>query len=195
MAYESGMSGYDGYPGPCSLHRTPFTSIGQSFFWWVHRFSSDDAILDIGFGDREFIVETTLFYPTINARFAPWELLLAHKVSDSQAISGSAWVLSSDFMERTIAKMAGGIQKYWPVLSRPDPAIVDRAQELSGRRLIFAQEEQRTRDRERAIIQASRAFHENRFEEAVKLLAPFKNDDTLPRSSKMLFKLALKKQQ
>jgi hypothetical protein len=185
MTYETGLSSHDGYREPSSLQSKPFDSIRGSFFWWVHRFRSHDAILDIGFGDRESIVESTLFYPAIEARFAPWELLLAIEAPDSQAMSGNAWVLASDFMERTITEMAEGIRRYWPILSRPDPAIVDRAQELRGRRLIFAQDEQRRRDRERASIQASRAFHENRLEEAINLLSPYKDDEDLPRSSKI----------
>jgi len=195
MAYEVGLSSHDGYRGPSTLRHRPFESIRGSFFWWVHRFSSGEAILDVGFGDREFIVETTLFYPAIEARFSPWELLLAHEVPDPQAISGNTFVLTSDFMERTIAAMAEGISRYWQILSHPDPAIVDRAQELRGRRLIFAQEEQKRRDRERAAIQASRAFHENRFDEAINLLSPYQNDEDLPRSSKMLLHVAQKKQQ
>jgi|APGre2960657404_1045060.scaffolds.fasta_scaffold49408_2 hypothetical protein len=194
-SYTAGMSSYDGYPGPCTLKSKPFASVGQTFFWWIHRFSSSEAVLDIGFGDREFIVETTLFYPSINARFAPWELLLAHEVHDSQAMSGNAFVLTTDFMERTIIAMAEGIQTYWPILSVPDPVIVDRAQTLRGRRMIFAQEEQRKKDRERASIQASLAFHARRFGEAIKLLAPFKDDEELSRSSKMLLHVAQKKQQ
>jgi hypothetical protein len=195
MAYEAGLSGYDGRPGSCSLHRKPFASVGQNFFWWIHRFSSNETILDIGFGDREFIVETALFYPAIEARFALWELLLALKAPNPLVGSGNAWVLSTDYMERTVAEMAEGIRKYWPVLSVPNPSIVDRARELRGRRLIFAQEEQRRRDRERASIRASRAFHEHRFEEAIRLLTPFKDDEGLSRASKMLFLLAQKKQQ
>jgi hypothetical protein len=194
MAYESGLSSHDGYLGPSTLHRRAFESIRGSFFWWVHRFSSSEAILDVGFGDREFIVETTLFYPSIDARFAPWELLVAHEVLDPHVVSGNTFVLTADFMERTVASLADGFRRYWQTLAHPDPSIVDRAQELRGRRLIFAQEEQRRRDRERAAIQASRAFHENRLEEAVKLLAPYQDDEDLPRSSKMLLRVAQKKQ-
>jgi hypothetical protein len=194
MAYESGLSSHDGYLGPSTLHQRAFESIRGGFFWWVHRFSSSEAILEVGYGDREFIVETTLFYPSIDARFAPWELLVAHEVLDPQAVSGNTFVLTTDFMERTIASLAEGVRRYWRILSHPDPSIVDRAQELRGRRLIFAQEEQRRRDRERAAIQASRAFHENRIEEAVKLLAPYKDDEDLSRSSKMLLHVAKKKQ-
>lgn len=195
MAYEAGLSSHDVYRGPSTLKPRTFESIRGSFFWWIHRFSSVEAILDVGFGDREFIVETTLFYPSIDARFAPWELLIAHQVPDPQSLSGNAFVLTADFMERTITEMAAGVQQYWTILSRPDPAMVDRAQELRGRRLMFAQEEQRSRDRERASIQASRAFHENRLEEAIRLLSPYKDDKDLSRSSKMLLDVAQKKQQ
>lgn len=195
MVYESGLSSHDGYLGPSTLNQRTFESIRGGFFWWVHRFVSPEAILDVGFGDREFIVETTLFYPSIEARFAPWELLIAHEVPDPQALSGNTFVLTCDFMERTIAALSEGFRRYWQILQRPEPSFVDRAQELRGRRLIFAQDEQRRRDRERATIQASRAFHDNRIEEAVKLLAPYRDDEDLPRSSKMLLHVARKKQQ
>lgn len=191
--HSSGLSGCDGHPGECTLQNKEFSSVSGVFFWWIHRFASEDAVLDVGYGDREFIVETTIFYPSIQARFAPWELLLAHEVPDSQAMSGNVWVLTADFMERTIAALAEGTQKYWPKLLRPKPAIVDRARELRGRRLIYAQEEQRRRDRERASIQASRAFHENRMEEAIALLSPFENDEELPRSSRLLLEAAHKR--
>jgi hypothetical protein len=194
-SHSSGLSGFDGYPGLCTLKAKPFTSVAGSFFWWVHRFSTDACVMDIGFGDREFIVETTVFYPAINARFAPWELLLADEVADPQAISGNAWVLTEDFMERTVLSIGSGIRKYWPRLSQPEPVIVDRARELRGRRLIFAQEEQRKRDRERAAIKASRAFHESRYEEAIKLLTPYQNDEGLSRSAQMLLHVAQKRKQ
>jgi len=191
--YSSGISGRDNYPGPSTVLPKPFTSVGSHFFWWIHRFKCDSAIFDIGFGDREFIVETALYYPAIKKSFSPWELLLACEVHDSQAMSGNAFVGSTDFMERTIAELAEGTRKYWPTLSHPKPHIIDRAQELRGRRLIFAQEEQRKRDRESASIQASRAFHENRIDEAIKLLTPFKNDQDLSSSSKMLLRVAQKR--
>lgn len=193
--YSSGLSGYDGYPGLCTLHPKDFSRVQGSFFWWVHRFTSVEAVFDIGFGDREFIVETKIFYPAINTSFAPWELLLAHEVSDSQAMSGNAWVLSTDFMERTVSGIAEGTRKYWPRLSVPEPAIVDRAHKLRGRRMIYAEEEQRRSDRERAAIQASRAFHENRFDEAIRLLNPYKDDAELSRSSKILLHVAHKRKE
>jgi len=191
--YSSGLSGYDGYPGPCTLQAKPFSSIGNSFFWWVHRFSVHDSIVDIAFGDREFIVETKIYYPTINASFAPWELLTALEVTDPQAMSGNAWVLSTEFIERTVSRIAAGTRKYWPKLSRPEPYVVDRAQELRGRRLIYAQEEQRRRDRDRDSIQASRAFHENRLADAIRLLDTYKDDQELSRSSRRLLQIAQKK--
>lgn len=193
--YASGLSSYDGYPGLCTLQAKPFSSVGNSFFWWVYRFSVDDSTFDIGFGDREFIVETRIYYPTINAIFAPWELLAAHNVTDPQAMSGNAWVLSTELMERTVSSIAAGTRKYWPKLSRPEPSVVDRAQELRGRRLIYAQEEQRKRDRERACIQASRAFHENRLTDAIRLLDVYKDDKELSRSSRMLLHVAQKQKQ
>lgn len=193
-AYSSGLSKHDGYLEPCTLQSKPFDSVSSCFFWWVHRFKHDEAIYDIGFGDREFIVETAIYYPAIKTRFAPWELLAACKVPDSQVMSGNAWVLSIDFMERTVAELAEGTRKYWSMLSHPESRMVDRARELRGRRLIFDQEEQRKRDRVRASIHASRAFHENRFEEAIKLLSPYKDDAELSRASKMLLHIARKKQ-
>jgi hypothetical protein len=167
--HTSGLSACDGYPGLCSLHSRDFSAVSGSFFWWIHRFTFPDSVLDVGFGDREFMVETSLFYPSIITRFAPWELLAAHQVPDSQAMSGNAWVLSADFMDRTIASISDGCTRHLPLLLRPDPKLIDRAQEMRGRRLIYAQQEQRKRDRERAVIQASRAFHESRPDEAVTL--------------------------
>ena len=191
--HESGESSFDGYRGPSSLLTRAFSDVVSRFYWWIHRFTLDKTVFEIGYGDRESIVETTIYYTGIQARFAPWELLLAAEVSDPHVMSGNAWVLTPDFMQRTISSISDGTRRYWHLLASPEPALVDRAQELRGRRLIFAQDEQRKRDRERAVLQASRAFHENRLDEAIKILDPYKDDQDLPRSSTMLLKAAMKR--
>ncbi len=188
--YQSGLSGYDGYPGPCTLKSTGFTVVGCTFFWWVHRFSSDYSVFDIGYGDRESVVETKIYYLGPKMWFAPWELLVAHGASDPQAMSGNAWVLTMDFMERTISSIATGTRKYWSLLARPNEALLKRTERLRADRLASAQQEERRKERERASVQASRAFHEGRIEEAIKLLGPFQNDEELSRSSRMLLDVA-----
>jgi hypothetical protein len=90
--HESGESNFDGYRGPSSLLTRDFSDVVSRFYWWIHRFTLDRTVFEIGYRDRESIVETTIYYTDIQARFAPWELLLAAEVPDSQAMSGNACV-------------------------------------------------------------------------------------------------------
>jgi hypothetical protein len=128
-----------------------------------------------------------LFYAGIPDRFAPWELLSAAQVADPHVVSGEAWVLTPDFVFRVIEKLAAGLQMHWSVLGAPAPAIIDRARVLRGKRMLFAQDEQRRRDRERSSIQASAAFHAGRYAEARSLLEPFQHDaELIPSAAKIL---------
>ena len=68
--------------------------------------------------------------------------------------------------------------------------MIDRARVLRGQRMDFAQEEQRRRNRERASIQASVAFHNGEYSEAMRLLEPYRDGDGLSRSSAMLLRMA-----
>ncbi|MBL9134384.1 MAG: hypothetical protein JNK85_00885 [Verrucomicrobiales bacterium] len=149
-----------------------------------------DTTFEIAYGDREFVIETVVFYAGIPDRFAPWEVLSAAQVTEPHVVSGEAWVLAPDFVVRVIDRISEGIRQHWGILGAPKPEIVDRARVLRAKRMLFAQEEQRRLDRERACVQASAAFHAGRFAEAKRLLEPFRHDAALTRSSVKLLEMA-----
>lgn len=188
-----GESCYDAWPAPSSLKPRRYEELDGRFFWWINRFVVGETTFEIAYGDREFLIETMLFYVGIPDRFAPWELLTAAQVADPHVVSGEAWVFAPDFVVQVIGRLADGIWKHWSFLSHPKPEIIDRACVLRGKRMVFAQQEQRRHDRERASIQASTAFHAGRYAEAIRLLEPFRNDAELAPSSAKIIELAEKR--
>jgi len=188
-----GESCYAGWPGPSSLKPRRYEELDGRSFWWINRFIAGATTFEIAYGEREFLIETMLFYSGIPDRFAPWELLTAAQVSNPHVVSGEAWVLAPDFAIRVIDRIADGIRLHWGLLGIPVPEVVDRAHVLRGKRMLFAQEEQRRRDRERASVQASAAFHAGRYAEAKRLLEPFKGDAGLAPSSAKMLQMAEKK--
>ncbi|MCO5051771.1 MAG: hypothetical protein M9920_05665 [Verrucomicrobiae bacterium] len=188
-----GESCYDERLGPSSLKLKSYAELDGRFFWWINRFIVDGTTLDIAFGDREFLIETAIFYDKIKNHFAPWELLSAAKVPNAHVISGEAWVLEPDFMVRIVERMAQGIQQHWNIISKATPPLIDRVCVMRNSRMIFNQEEQRRKDRERASTHASAAFHAGRYAEARSLLEPFKRDRELPPSAAKILELAEKK--
>ena len=182
-----GESCHDSWPAPSTLKSISHKELDGRFFWWINRFIVKDAKFEICYGDREFLIETMLFYAGIKDRFAPWELLMAAGVSDPHDVSGEAWVLKPDFMVSVIDELTTGIKQHWSILGKPQPDIIDRALVLRGKRMLFAKEEQRRRDRERAVVRASTAFHASKYAEAKRLLEPFENDaDLIPSALKIL---------
>ena len=188
-----GESCFDGWPGPSQLKTTPYSELDGRFFWWVNRFVVGQTTFDVGFGDREFLVETMMFYAGIKDHFAPWLLLSAAGIPNPQALSGNVWVLEPDFMIQTVGEIAEGLHAHWSVIRSPVPILLDRARTLLGKQMLFNQEEQRRRDRDRACIQASLAFHAGRFAEAKRLLEPFRADAGLPASSAKILDMAERK--
>jgi hypothetical protein len=168
-----GESCYDSWPAPSTLKSRSHKELDGRFFWWINRFIVKDTTFEICYGDREFLIETMLFYAGIKDRFSPWELLTAAGVSNPHVASGKAWVLAPDFMVSVIDELATGIKQHWNILGKPQPEIIDRALVLRGKQMLFAKEEQRRRDRERAVVHASNAFHAGKYSEAKHLLEPF----------------------
>jgi hypothetical protein len=191
--HSIGHSAFNGWPGPSSISKRSYQDLNGSFFWWINRFEFEGCTLDIGYGDREFIIEPMLYYRGIKDHFGPWELLSAATVPNPHVASGAAWVLSVDFMRKTIQSTSEGLIAHWTLLASPSHDMIDRALVMRGQRMVFAQEEQRRRDRERATIQASAAFHNGDYLEAIRLLEPYRDDDNLPRSSAMLLRIAKQK--
>jgi hypothetical protein len=191
--HTTGLSNFDGYPGPSSITLRQHSKVGDGIFWWVNRFETGRTTFDIGYGDREALIETMLYYEGIRDRFAPWELLEAARVPDKLTVTGEMWVHKPDFMKQVIARIGEGLTQHWGILSSPSEEIIDRALVLRGKRMIFAQEEQRRRDRERSCVKASIAFHAGNPTEAIRLLEPFEHDTELSRSSKMMLDLARRK--
>lgn len=176
-----------------SLEPKRYEELDGRFFCWINRFIVGDTTFDISYGDREFLIETMLYYAGIPDRFAPWELLAASRVSEPHVVSGEAWVLEPNFVIRVIDRIAVGLRQHWSLLGNPQPEIIDRARVLRVKRMVFAQEEQRRKDRERANIRASSAFHAGRYAEAKRLLEAFKDDAELPPSAAKILKMAEKR--
>lgn len=185
-----GESCFDRGAGPASLKHRRHMELEGRFFWWINRFIADGTTFEIGYGDREAIIETRLFFAAIRKRFEPWELLSAAQVTDPHAVTGQDRVLTPGSMTGIIAHIADGIREHWHILAKPTFELIERALVLRGKRLQQAQEEQRRRDRERASANASAAFHAGRFAEAIRPLEPFKSDAELSRSSAMMIELA-----
>ena len=185
-----GHSELDGWPGPSSISKRPYQDLEGCFFWWINRFQIECCTLDIGYGDREFVIEPMLYYQGIKDHFAPWELLSATTVPNPNVASGASWILSVDSMKKTIRTISEGLIAHWEIFASPSRETIDRARVIRGQRMAFAEKEQRRRDRERASIQASVAFHNGEYPEAVRLLDPYRDDDDLSRSSAMLLKMA-----
>ena len=192
-AHTVGHSEFKGWPGPSSISKRAYQDLEGSFFWWINRFHIEGCTLDIGYGDRDFVLEPILYYQGVKDHFAPWELLSAANVRNPHVASGAAWILSVDFMKKTIRSTSEGLIAYWDILASPSHDIIDRARAMRGQRIVFAREEQRRRDRERASIQASVAFHNGEYSEAMRLLEPYRDDDDLSRSSAMLLRMAKRK--
>jgi hypothetical protein len=188
-----GESCYDGWPAASSLKSRCYEELDGRFFWWISRFVVGDTTFEIAYGDREFLMETMLFYAGIPDRFAPWELLSAAQVADPHVVSGEAWVLTPDFVIRVIDRLGDGVRQHWSILGKPTPQVIDRARVLLGKRMLFAREEQRRQDRERASIQASTAFHAGKYEDAKRLLEPFRDDAGLSRSAAMILEMTERK--
>lgn len=190
-----GRSDCNGGPGPSSISKRTYQDLTGSFFCWINRFQIEGCTFDIEYGGREFILELMLYYKGAKDPFAPWEILSAATVPDPQVASGASWVLSVDSMKKMIQSTSSGIIAHWALLASPSHDMIDRARVMRRQRMVFAQEEQRRRDRERASIQASVAFHAGDYATAIRLLEPYCNDKDLPRSSAMLFRMAKQKQE
>jgi hypothetical protein len=192
-AHSVGHSDFHDWPGPSSISQRAYQDLDGSFFWWINRFQIEGCTLDLGYGDREFILEPMLYYKGIKDHFAPWEILSASTVPNPQVASGAAWVLTLDFMKKTIQATSEGLIAHWTLLASPSHDMIDRVRVMRGQRMVFAQEEQRRCDRERASIQASAAFHAGDYAKTIRLLETYCDDEDLPRSSAMLFRMAKQK--
>ncbi len=187
--YDSGFSTFEGEPRKLKKRKTEIPGL----FWFICRYTLPEFYIEIGFGDKEFLVEARLHYPQFNLVHSPTILAEAAKRNEP-GLGGRAFVLEVDFMRRTVQEICDGLKKHWDLFSSPSPQVFDRAQEILGRRLVFAQEEQRKRDLERASIRASESFHQGDFRKTVEYLAPFESESNLSKSASKMLVLAKKKQ-
>lgn len=193
VKHSVGKSNFDGLKTPSTLSSVSHESIGNSLFWWINRFETDKCTLDISYGDREFMVETTLYYKGIEGEFGVWEIMMGAQVPQPTSASGASFVSSVEFMDKVISKMSEGIKSNWELISSPSNDVIDRSRVLRGERMVFAQEEQRKKDREKACIQASTLFHSGEFDKAIQLLEPYEKDEDLTPSSAKLLVMAKQK--
>lgn len=190
--HSEGYSRFDVYPGLCSLRQSDHTSV-PSIFDFIVRFTDQQAVLELHYGDRELIIELSIVYPMIGQRFCPTELLRAASVPSSGSGSGGAWVHTQEHINRLVSEASMTLQSHWPLLREIHPKIIDRALELRGQKLAFDAAEQRRRDRESACIRASRLFHQGDFAGSRSVLLPYLKDVELGMSSRKLYELASKR--
>ena len=186
--YTSGFSQFEGNPRSLMKRKTKIPGL----FWFICRFQFPSVVLDIGYGDKEFIVEPELYYPQIDRYYYPTFLVEAAGRNKEKGLGGNTFVIDLGFMKRTIQELATAIKSTWDILESPSQEIFDRVQVILGKKMIFDQEMQRKKDRERDSIIASKAFHEGDYERVLSLLSPYQNDQELSMATKKIFKMAHK---
>lgn len=185
-----GFSTFDGVTGTL---RASDCSRVPGIFSYVVRYVDAEATLEVTYGDRELLVDASVFYPAYRLCFNPLDLLSAAGVEGVDERSfGDGWVHSLDHMRRVILNLATSLEQYWSVLRCARPEVMDRASILVEERMLRYRAEQRRRDRERACILASEAFHSRRYAQAIELLAPYLNDPELSAATRMLHGFAVK---
>ena len=89
--HTTGLSNFDGYPGPSSITQRPHSEV-SGLFWWVNRFEVGRTIFDIGYGDREALIETMLYYQGIKDRLK--RFLVCPDLEPGQRAHGrAAWAV------------------------------------------------------------------------------------------------------
>lgn len=186
--YESGFSLFEGRPRKLRARSAGLPGL----FWYVCRYSFPTVYLDIGFGDRELLVEAMVGYPDLNIEHHPG-ILAEAAGRNLGGLGGRIWVLELPLMRSAVAELTNGLISIWDVLGSPTKEEFDRAELILGRRMRFAQEEQRHRDRQRDTIQASTAFHQGNFSRAVDLLSVYEDDAEFTEANKKMLALARRK--
>lgn len=186
--YQSGFSTFEDHPVKLRSRGNNIPGL----FSFICRYSLLTTYLEIGFGDRESIVEARLYYPQTSRGYNPADLVEAAQ-RDAEGLSGSIFVLQTAFMERTVDQLCNKLKKNWDILECPSPTLFDLAQSAIQQRIARDQIEQHREKREQACIQASYAFHTDKYAQTVALLEPFMGDDDLPKSASKMLLLATKK--
>ena len=186
--YESGFSRFEGLPRKLKARSEGIPGL----FWYICRYKFPAMYLDVGFGDRESLVEAMVGYPALALEHHPGILAEAAGLNEG-GLSGRAWVIELPFMQTTVEELTSGLRSIWDLLESPSEGVFDRVQQILGRRMIFAQEEQRRSDRQRDTIQASTAFHESNFSRAVELLTRYERDEEFTDANRKMLALAKKK--
>ena len=147
--HETGFSTFEGRPPILKEDSLPQSCL----FWFISRYAWADFVLDIGYGDRELVIEPAAYYLAIGKRFSPWEILTATAIPKTEGISGATWVGTVGFVQRSVEALSRSIKLHWHAISCPEPQVIDRALQQRGQRILFAQEEQRRSDRYSAVKQ------------------------------------------
>jgi hypothetical protein len=186
--YESGFSRFEGIP---TLLRPRGDTI-PGLFWFICRYSLPNVYLEIGFGDRESLVEAMLGYAAHGLKHHPG--IIAEAAGRNEGgLSGSNFVIEIPFMRKTVSELTSRLKAQWDIFESPSEEILDRAQQILGRRMVFALEEQRRRERQRDAIQASVAFHSGDFSKAIRLLSRYEEDEEFTAAHRKMLALAKKK--
>ncbi|VAW92632.1 hypothetical protein MNBD_GAMMA23-2453 [hydrothermal vent metagenome] len=169
----------------CNIDNLP------NIFWLIERYIKGNIRIELGYGDRDLIVEGQWWYEEQSHGFGMWEILHAANRSDEK-IGGNAWVNSQEFMNHTIADMAKSLKDNIELFINPKSEIVDRALELRGQRLHYNQKKQRMNDLKRARTSAAEAFRLKKYNIVIDILSPF--SDIFSEADSQKIKLSKKYQ-
>ncbi|MES9906532.1 MAG: hypothetical protein ABW168_28105 [Sedimenticola sp.] len=166
---ESGLSDFK---GPVSQLKTFNPGKMPGLYWLIERYNRPGIRVEIGYGDRELLIEAAWWFQDQQHGFGMWEILNAADLN-SKGIGGGAWVNSSEFMKRTISDMAISLKKNIELFVNPRKELIDRALEIRGQRLRYDQDKQRELDLSHARVEAASGFRKKNYRKVIELLSPF----------------------
>ena len=143
----------------------------QGPFLAVTRYEKDNQSLEILYGDKEFAIESYLYYDQVY-RLSLGQMLAAVKKSDAGPTRH--WLVThEDLIVESIAGIARTVKKQWRHFLCPTPKIIERALTIRGKLMEQAVREQHKQDIEDASREAARAFMEKDFLKVIALLVPY----------------------
>jgi hypothetical protein len=157
-------------------------------FLAVQRYRLKNAVIEVVYGDRDFVVQARAFFP-LSGGFGLFEILRAAGIEDAGA-DGDSLVCSKDAIQRIVSAIAAALERHFTLLTNPGIRILGRAQEIRRQQ---RREEKVTHRRAflvRARNEAAAEFRNRNYGKVVGLLAPF--EDILSAADREKVRLARK---
>lgn len=99
----------------------------SSNFVCINRFSTDNFVIDIYYGGKEFFIQPKIYYLKCQKWFGIWEILEALNVETPHSVSGAWWVREKDVMTLVLQNITSGIKCHWRHLAFEDSRIISIA--------------------------------------------------------------------